>query len=73
MYRFKMLVRALMSIGPSCFRCLHEMPSGPTEEVSFHGSIACFVMFWGERRKVVVLLELFALYPVFLLVGGVVW
>ena len=33
-----------MATGPSCFRCLYEMPSGLTEEVGFVCSIACFVM-----------------------------
>ena len=39
-----MLVRAPMATGLSCFRCLYEMPPGPTQEMGFVCSIACFVM-----------------------------
>ena len=42
--RLNMSVRAPMATGPSCFRCLYEMPSGPTEEVGFVYSIACLVI-----------------------------
>ena len=42
--RLNMSARAPMATGPSCFRCLYEMPSGPTEEVGFVCSIACLVM-----------------------------
>ena len=38
--RLEMSVRAPMATGPSCFRCLYEIPSGPTEEVGFVCSIA---------------------------------
>ena len=51
--RLDMSVRAPMATGPSCFRCLYEMPSEPKEEVGFVCSIACFVMLgvkgdWGS-------------------------
>ena len=44
MDRLKISVKALMVTGPSCFRCLCEMPSGPTEEVDFVYSIVWFVL-----------------------------
>ena len=53
--RLKMSVRAPMATGLSCFRCLYEIPSGPTEEVGFVCSIACLVMLGvkgGGRRFV---------------------
>ena len=42
--RLNISVRAPMATGASCFRCLYEMPSEPTEEVDFVYSIACLVM-----------------------------
>ena len=44
MDRLMMSARAPIAIGASCFRCLFEMPSGPTEKVVFVCSIACFVV-----------------------------
>ena len=44
-----MSVTAPMATGPICFRCLYEMPSGPTEEVGFVCSIACLVMLGVKR------------------------
>ena len=41
-----MSVKALMVTGPSCFRCLYHMLSGPGEEVGFVCSVACFVRLW---------------------------
>ena len=60
--RLKMPDRAPMATGSSCFRCLYELPSGPTEEMGFICYIACFVMlgvkgggasFWGRCLRCV--------------------
>ena len=45
-----MSVRTPMATVPSCFRWLYKMPSGPTEEVGFVCSIACFVMLGVKGR-----------------------
>ena len=59
MDKSKISVRAPMATGPSCFRCLYEKPSGPTEEVGFVCSIPCFVML-GVKGGGVVLRAVFA-------------
>ena len=42
--RSKLSIRAPMATGPNCFRCLYEIPSGPTDEVGIVCSVAFFVM-----------------------------
>ena len=45
-----MFVRALMAIGPRCFRCRYVMSSGPAVEVDLVSCIAVLVMFGVEGR-----------------------
>ena len=50
MDRLNISVKALAATGPSCFICLYEIPSGPTEEVGFACSIAGYIFVMLEVK-----------------------